>query len=157
MGHGDALAQSEGQRERDEENPMQDLAQSYVGDLKRLRDAFHKELTATAEDLSKALAIYAHRSDAALASFMEKASALSLELEVSATARFNQFCGLPANGGLPDADDRPLTMALTHSDATKNAGAAERAGADRPHVESDGDRKPQPVRSIAPVEPGQAA
>ena len=44
--------------------------------------------------------IYAHRSEAALASFMEKVSARGMELEVSAAARLNQFCGLPANGSL---------------------------------------------------------
>ena len=41
----------------------------------KLRDAFHNELTATAEELSKAMAFYASRGDAALASFMEKATA----------------------------------------------------------------------------------
>ena len=53
---------------------MQDLMQSYASDLNKLRDAFHNELTATAEELSKAMAFYASRSDAALASFMEKAT-----------------------------------------------------------------------------------
>jgi hypothetical protein len=137
--------------------PMQDLMQSYVSDLKNLRDLFHKELTATAEELSKALALYAHRSDAALASFMEKASARSLELEVSATARLNQFCGLPAIGGPPDVDERPPTLTLTHSDASKIAAPAERTVADGSHVGSDSDRKPQPGRSSSQVEPGQAA
>ncbi len=136
---------------------MQDLVQSYVSDLRNLRDVFHKELTATAEDLSKALALYAHRSDEALASFMEKASALSLELEVSAAARFSQFCGLPATSGLPDVDERLLTATPTHSEAAKIAAPAERAGGDRLHAESGGDRKPQTVRSNAPAEPGQAA
>ena len=41
--------------ENDEENPMQDLFQNYVSDLNKLRDAFHNELTATAEELSKAM------------------------------------------------------------------------------------------------------
>ncbi len=45
---------------------MQDLIQNYVSDLKKLRDAFHNELTATAEELSKAMGVYAHRSEAAL-------------------------------------------------------------------------------------------
>ena len=80
---------------------MQDLIQNYVSDLKKLREAFHDELAATAEELSKAMGVYARRSDAALASFMEKASARGLELEVSATARLSQFCGLPADGS-PD-------------------------------------------------------
>ena len=51
---------------------MQDLFQNYVSDLNKLRDAFHSELTATAEELSKAMGLYARRSEAALASFMEK-------------------------------------------------------------------------------------
>ena len=51
---------------------MQDLFQNYVSDLIKLRDAFHGELEATAEELSKAMALYAGRSEAALASFMEK-------------------------------------------------------------------------------------
>ena len=60
---------------------MQDLFQNYVSDLNKLRDAFHNELTATAEELSKAMGAYAHRSEAALASFMEKVSARGMELE----------------------------------------------------------------------------
>jgi hypothetical protein len=82
---------SEGQRKRDEDNPMQDLIQDYASDLKKLREVFHKELTATADELSKAMGDYAHRSQAALASFMEKASARGLELEVSATASSVSF------------------------------------------------------------------
>ena len=50
----------------------QDLFQNYVSDLIKLRDAFHGELEATAEELSKAMALYAGRSETALASFMEK-------------------------------------------------------------------------------------
>ena len=60
---------SEGQRKRDEDNPMQDLIQEYASDLKKLHQAFNKELTATADELSKAMGVYAHRSEAALASF----------------------------------------------------------------------------------------
>ena len=89
---------------------MQDLIQDYVGDLHKLREVFHKELEATAEELSKAMALYAKRCDAALASFMEKASARDRELEASAATRLNQFCGLPANGRLTDVDDRPPTQ-----------------------------------------------
>jgi hypothetical protein len=66
---------------------MQDLMQAYASDLNKLRDAFHNELTATAEELSKAMAFYASRSDAALASFMEKATARGRELEGAAAAR----------------------------------------------------------------------
>jgi hypothetical protein len=132
---------SERQRKRDEENPMQDLIQNYVTDLNKLREVFHGELTATAEELSKAMALYASRSDAALSSFMEKASARGLELEASAAARLNQFCGLPAKGGLPHVDDGPLMHTPTNADVVRIAAAAEqRAVADGLHVESDGDR-----------------
>ena len=86
---------------------MQDLIQSYVSDLHKFREVFHKELEATAEELSKAMALYAKRCDAALASFMEKASARESELKSSAAARLNQFRGLPANGGLMDVDNGP--------------------------------------------------
>ena len=49
---------------------------NYVSDLNKLRDAFHNELTATAEELSKAMAFFTLVAvDAALASFMEKATA----------------------------------------------------------------------------------
>src|SRR5271165_2210917 len=116
---------SEGWRKRDEDNPMQDLIQDYASDLRKLHDVFHSELTATAEELSKAMGIYAHQSEAALASFMEKASARGLELEVSATARLNQFCGLPANGSLPDVDDKPLTHTLPNANVFRIAAAAE--------------------------------
>ena len=84
---------------------MQDLMQGYASDLNKLRDAFHNALTATAEELSKAMAFYASRSDAALASFMEKATARGKELEEAAAGRLNQFCGLPANGAQPNVDD----------------------------------------------------
>ena len=82
-------------KENDEENPMQDLFENYVDDLNKLRDAFHDELTATAEELSKAMGNYSQRSEAALASFMEKVSARGVELEAAAAARLNQFRGLP--------------------------------------------------------------
>jgi hypothetical protein len=101
---------SEGQRKRNEDDPMEDLIQDYASDLKKLRDVFYGDLSATAEELSKAIAQYAHRSEAALASFMEKASARGLELEVSATARLNQFCG---NGSLQGVDDIPLMLTPT--------------------------------------------
>jgi hypothetical protein len=39
--------------------------------------------------------IYAPRSEAALALFMEKVSARGVEVEAAAEARLNQFCGLP--------------------------------------------------------------
>src|SRR5580700_1802111 len=114
---------------------MQDLIKSYVSDLHKLREVFHKELEATAEELSKAMALYAKHCDAALASFMEKASARDRELEASAAARLNQFCGLTAEGGLTDVDKAPLAQTLTDSDAVRIATSAERAVADSLHVE----------------------
>ena len=143
--------------EGDEENPMQDLFQNYVSDLNKLKDAFHNELTATAEELSKAMGNYAHRSETALASFMEKVSARGIELEASAAARLDQFRGLPANGGLPNVDDGPLAHTPTDADRARIAAAAERAVADGLQVESDEDRKPQQVRQIALVKSGPAA
>jgi hypothetical protein len=135
---------SEGQRKCDEDNPMQDLIQEYASDLKKLHQAFNKELTATADELSKAMGIYAHRSEAALASFMEKASARGLELEVSATARLNQFCG---NGSLPGVDHLPLTLTPTNGDLLRIAAAAKQAVADGLNVESDS-HKPQPAARL---------
>src|ERR1700733_12042034 len=133
---------------------MQDLIKNYVSDLHKLREVFHKELEATAEELSKAMALYAKRCDAALASFMEKASARESELESSAAARLNQFYGLPANGGLTDVDNGPPTQTPLHSDAGI-AASAERAVADS--LASDRDRKPQPARSMTLVKSGPAA
>jgi hypothetical protein len=143
--------------ESDEENPMQDLFQNYVSDLNKLKDAFHNELTATAEELSKAMGNYAHRSEAALASFMEKVTARGVELEASAAERLNQFRGLPANAGLPNVNEGPLANTRTDADRERIATAAERAIADGLNVETDGDRKPQPIRQIALVRSGPAA
>ncbi len=143
--------------ENDEENPMQDLFQNYVSDLNKLREAFHNELSATAEELSKAMDNYAHLSEAALASFMEKVSARGMELEASAAARLNQFRGRPANGSLPDVDDGPLAHTPTHADEERIVTAAERAVADGLHVESDGDRKPLLGRTMVLVKSEPAA
>ena len=60
---------------------MQDLFQYYVSDLIKLRDAFHGELEATAEELSKAMSLYAGRSEAALALSMEKVATRGVELK----------------------------------------------------------------------------
>jgi hypothetical protein len=135
---------------------MQDLIEIYVSDLKKLCDVCHDELTATAEELIKAMGIYAQRGDAALASFAEKASARGAELEASAAARLNQFRGRPANGDLPDVNDGRVMHTSTNVDVVRLAAAAERAVAqsgrsitrskqsrsDGLRVESDGDRKP---------------
>lgn len=123
---------------------MQDLVDDYVDKLNKFRDAFHEELSATAQELSKAIALYASRSEAALASYMEKVSARGVEFEASAVARLNQFRGLPANGVPPDAKDG--------IDAV-----AERAVADGLRVENDEDRKPQPGRVITLVKSEPAA
>jgi hypothetical protein len=136
---------------------MQDLIEDYVSNLDKLRDVFHDELTAAAEELSKAMALYARRSEAALASFMEKVSARGVEFEASAAVRLNQFRGLPANGGLPDVDDGPLAHTQTNADSVRIAAVAERAVADGLHVESDEDRKPQRGRSITLVRSEPAA
>ncbi len=66
---------------------MQDLFQNYVDDVSKLRDAFHEELAAQGQELSKAMDIYAQRSEAALASIMEKVSARGVEVEAAAAAR----------------------------------------------------------------------
>jgi hypothetical protein len=126
---------------------MQDLIQDYASDLKKLREMFHEELTATADELSKAMGIYAHRSEAALASFMEKASARGLELEASAMARLSQFCGLPANSSQPQVDDKPLTHA-PNADVFRIVGAAEKAVADGLQVETESNYKPMPAARL---------
>jgi hypothetical protein len=118
---------------------MQDLFQKYVGDLYVLRDAFHDELTAQAQELSKAMGIYAQRSDEALALFMENVSARSAEVRTAAAARLDQFYGLSAKQSLPNVSDGPLAPA--NGDEEKVAAAAERAFADGPDVKVDWDRK----------------
>jgi hypothetical protein len=133
---------------------MQDLFQNYVSDLNKLREAFHSELEATAEELSKAMALYAGRSEAALASFMEKAATRGVELEAAAAVRLNQFRGLPANAGLSDVDNGPVARTPTNADRTRIASAAEQAVADGLQVESEGERKPPQPRSIALVKSG---
>jgi hypothetical protein len=87
---------------------MQDLFQHYVDDVIKLRDAFHDELGVTAQELSKAMGIYARDSEAALSLFMEKVSARGAELEAAAAARLDQFRGLPVSLSLPHVSDGPL-------------------------------------------------
>jgi hypothetical protein len=136
---------------------MQDLFQNYVSDLNKLRDAFHGELTATAEELSKAMGLYSRRSEAALASFMEKVSTRGMEFEASTMARLNQFRGLPADAGLTDVDSGPLALTPPNADVSRVAALAERAVAEGLQVESDGDRKPQAPRTITLVKSEPAA
>lgn len=136
---------------------MQDLVQAYVGDLNKLRDEFHDELAATAGELSKALAQYADRNDAALASFMEKAAARGTELEAAAAARLNQFRGLPMDGGLPDVNDGPPPYSDRNGDAAKVAAAVERALAEGLEVESDRAREPVTAQFVEPLRAVRAA
>ena len=136
---------------------MQDLIQNYVSDLYKLREAFQGELTATAEELSQAMGLYFRRSEAALASFMEKASTRGTEFEASALARLNQFRGLPANAGLPDVDNEPVAPTPPNADVSRVAAVAERAVAEGLQVEGDGDRKPPAARSITLVKSEPAA
>jgi len=122
---------------------MQDLFQNYVGDLRKLRDAFHEELKAQAQELSNAMGSYARGSEAALSLFMEKVSARGGELETAAAARLDQFRGLPVNRSLPNSSDGPLAHIPTNADQERVAAAAERAVAGGLDVESEGDHKPR--------------
>ena len=136
---------------------MQDLFQNYVDDLNKLRDAFHDELTAQAQELSKAMGIYAHRSEAALASFMEKVSARGVEVEAAAAARLDQFRGLPVNAVCRMSVTDRSRIRPTNADQVKIETAAERAVAEGLHVESDGDRKPKSGRPMTLVKSDPAA
>ena len=140
-----------------EEIPLQDLFESYVSDLYKLRDAFHGELSSTAKELSRAMDDYALRSEAALKSFMEIVAARGVELEAAAAARLDQFRGLPPTGGLPNVNDGPLAQAPPNADQVKIAAAAERAVADGLGVESDEAQKPRSGRAIALVRSEPAA
>ena len=120
---------------------MQDLFESYVSDLYKLRETFHGDLASTAKELSQAMDDYSRRSESALTSFMEKVSARGAELEAAAAVRFDQFRGLPAEEGLPNVSDGPLPP--TDADQDRLTAAAERAFADGLDVESEGDRKPK--------------
>ena len=135
---------------------MQDLFQNYVDDLNKLRDAFHDELTVQARELSNAMDIYAHRSDEALASLMEKVSARGVEVEIAAAARLDQFRGLPETAVCHmSVTDRCQTP--TNADQMIIEIVAERAVADGLHVESDGDRKPKSGRPMVLVKADPAA
>lgn len=133
---------------------MYDLFQNYVGDLNKLREAFHSELEATAKDLSQAMALYASRNDAALASFMEQAATRGAELEAAAAARLNQFRGAPAGADLSD-DNEPVALTAINEDKLRISTAAERAVADGLQVESQGGRKLPAARSITLVKSEQ--
>jgi len=137
---------------------MQDLFQNYMDDVNKFRESFHNELAATADELTKAMGLYAARSEAALALFMEKVSKRGAELETAAAMRFNLFRGFPANAGLSEADNGQIVSPPTQADKARIATAAEQAVAAGLQVESGEDRKPTPARSIAlvktdPIEP----
>ena len=130
---------------------MQDLFQNYVDDLKALRDEFHKELTVQAQELSKAMGIYARSNEAALSLFLKKVSARGAELEMAAAARLDQFRGLPVNRGLPHVSDGPLAHTANDADQDRVAAAADRAFADC--LESGGDRKARRAIALVQAEP----
>jgi hypothetical protein len=134
---------------------MYDLFQNYVSDLNKLRDAFHSELAATAENLSKAMELYASRSEAALASLMEQAATRGAELEAAAALRLEQFRGFPANADLSAVDNGPVAPTPTNADKLRISTAAEQAIAGGLQVESEGHRKLPPARSIALVKSEQ--
>ena len=95
------------------------------------------------------------RSDAALASFMEKATRLVAGARRGGGGGLNQFCGLPANGAQPNVDDeRPKTLA--DSAAPTIAASGERAVADGLHVESDRDQQPAARALDVTVKSGRA-
>jgi hypothetical protein len=110
----------------DEENPMQDLCQNYVDDVKKLREAFHGQLTDEVQELSQAMSVYAQNTEAALSLFMEKVSARSAELRTTAAARLDQFYGLlPAKHSLPNVSHSPLAPA--NADQARVTATVERA------------------------------
>ena len=144
---------------------MQDLFESYVSDLYKLRDAFHAQLVAHATELSRAMDDYSRQTQAALTSLMENVATRGVELEAAAAARFDQFRGLPASRALPCVTDAPLAHAPPNADQTKIAAAAERAVAiaaerevaARLRVENDEAYKSQSGRAIALVRAEPAA
>jgi hypothetical protein len=134
---------------------MYDLFQNYVGDLNKLREAFHSELEATAKDLSQAMALYADRSEAALASFMQQAAIRGAELEAAAAVRLNQFRGHPTDADLSDVDNEPVARTPINADKLRISTAAQQAVADGLQGESEGGRKLPPARSITLVKSEQ--
>jgi hypothetical protein len=87
---------------------------------------------------------------AALASFMEKVLARSVELKAAA-ARLNQF------RGLPNVNDGPFAHTPTNGDQMKIETAAERVVAASLHLENDADRKLLPGRPMTLVKSDAAA
>jgi hypothetical protein len=140
-----------------EENTLQDLFESYVSDLYKLREGFHSDLTSTARELSQAMDDYSRRSEEALTSFMERVAARGAELEVAAAVRFDQFRGLLKNGRLPDVRDGSLAHTPTDPDQERVAAAAERAVADSLPVQSEKDRKPTSGRPMLVAKSNPAA
>jgi len=135
---------------------MYDLFENYVSDLNKLREAFHSELAATAEELSKAMVLYADRGEAALASFMEQAATRGAELEAAAAVRLNQFRGRPVNADLSDVDNEVVGAPTpTDADNVRISTAAQQAVADGLQVDSERHRRLPPARSIALVKSEQ--
>jgi hypothetical protein len=139
------------------EAPLQDLFESYVSDVYKLREAFHRDLTSTAKELSQAMDDYSLRSEAALTSFMEKVAARRVELEAAAAARLDRFRGLPATRDLPNVSDGPLAHTLLNADQVKIAAAAELAVAAGLRVENDEAYKSQSRPAITLVRSEPAA
>jgi hypothetical protein len=140
---------SGGQATKEWENPLQDIFESYVSDLYKLREAFYDDLASTARELSQAMDDYSRLSEAALTSFMDKVASRGVELEAAAAARLDQFRGLPA-ARLPNVIDGPLAHAPP-------AAAGERAVADELRIENDEAHRPRSGRAIALVRSEPAA
>jgi hypothetical protein len=135
---------------------LQDLFESYVSDLYKLREAFHDDLASTSKELSQAMDDYSRRSEAALVWFMEKVATRGAELEAAAAKRLDQFRGLPATRGLPNVNDGPLAD-NSPGHQVKLGAAEEQAVADGLLVENDEAQKPRSGRAIALVRSEPAA
>jgi hypothetical protein len=138
-----------------EENSLQDLFESYVSDLYKLREAFHGDLASTARELSQAMNDYSRRGEAALTSFMEKVANRGVEFEAAVAARLDQFRGIPVGSGLPNVNDGPVAHAPPAEGEI--AAAGERAVADGLRVQSDEAPKPRSGHTIALVRSEPAA
>ena len=77
---------------------MQDLFQNYVDNVSKLRDAFHDELAAQAQELSKAMDIYAQRSEAALYRSWRRFRLAALRLKRRRRQNSISFAAFPQAG-----------------------------------------------------------
>jgi hypothetical protein len=97
---------SGGQATKEWENPLQDLFESYVSNLYKLRESFHVDLTSTRGAVAgDGRLLPAQRG--ALTSFMDKVASRGV---AAAAARLDQFRGLSAIRGLPNVNDGPLAL-----------------------------------------------